>query len=137
MLKSPFEKIMLITSVSNEIVQCVEKYWESAEMYISSTFLSIIPDELMSILVYVLLQTQMPEMIIHEKIIENFLTLTTNTSAIGYYNSSLLCALEYIQNGNFNAKISSKHVSKMSKRNSIRSSFDLNNVSVLSNLKYS
>ena len=94
--KIPFEKMMLIAKISTEITNCVNYCWEGMENYISPTLLNINADELMSIFIYIALKSQMPDLLIHKKIISEFTTKTTKQSTIGYYNITLEAAVEYI-----------------------------------------
>ncbi len=94
--KIPFEKMMLIAKISTEITNCVNYCWEGMENFISPTLLNINADELMSIFIYIALKSQMPDLLIHKKIISEFTTKTTKQSTIGYYNITLEAAVEYI-----------------------------------------
>ena len=96
--KSPFEKMMLIASMSMEITQCVDKYWNNMDNYLPSYYLSINADEFLSLFILVVIKAQFAELIIHEKIIQIFTTKTTKSSTIGYYNVTLNAAIEYIKN---------------------------------------
>ena len=87
---------MLIAKISTEITNCVNYCWEGMENYISPTLLNINADELMSIFIYIALKSQMPDLLIHKKIISEFTTKTTKQSTIGYYNITLEAAIEYI-----------------------------------------
>ena len=95
---TPFEKMMLIASMSTEITQCIDTYWNNMDNYLPNYYLSINADEFLSIYILVVIKSQFPELIIHEKIIQYFTTKTTKSSTIGYYNVTLNAAIEYIQN---------------------------------------
>ena len=84
--KTPFEKMMLIASISTEITKCVNNYWKGMEHYINPTLLNINADELMSIFIFIVIKSQMPELIIHKKIISDFTTKNIKQSKIIYFN---------------------------------------------------
>ena len=96
--KTPFDKMMIIASMSTEITQCVDTYWNNMDDYLPNYFLSINADEFLSLFIFVVIKAQFPELIIHQKIIQYFTTKTTKSSTIGYYNLTLNAAIEYIQN---------------------------------------
>ena len=95
--KTPFEKMMLIASMSTEITQCIDTYWNDMDNYLPNYYLSINADEFLSLYILVVIKAQFPELIIHEKIIQYFTTKATKSSTIGYYNVTLNAAIEYIQ----------------------------------------
>ena len=95
---TPFDKMMLIASMSTEITQCVDTYWNEIDSYLPNYYLSINADEFLSLFIYVVIKAQFPELIIHEKIIQFFTTKSTKSSTIGYYNVTLNAAIEYIKN---------------------------------------
>ena len=96
--KTPFDKMMIIASMSTEITQCVDMYWNNMDNYLPNYYLSINADEFISLYILMVIRAQDPELIIHEKIIQNFTTKTTKSSTIGYYNLTLNAAIEYVQN---------------------------------------
>ena len=96
--KTPFDKMIIIASMSTEITQCVDMYWNNMDNYLPNYYLSINADEFLSLFILIVIRAQFPELIIHEKIIQNFTTKTTKNSTIGYYNVTLNAAIEYIQN---------------------------------------
>ena len=95
---TPFDKMMLIASMSTEIAQCVDTYWNNMDSILPSYYLSINADEFLSLYIFVVIKAQFPELIIHEKIIQCFTTKATKSSTVGYYNVTLNAAIEYIQN---------------------------------------
>jgi len=99
--KGPFNKMMIIALLSREIEKCVNKYWEGMEQYITNSLLNINADELMNIFIYIIIKSQMPELLIHNKIISEFTTRTTQQSTMGYYFITLEAAIVYIQNDLF------------------------------------
>ena len=100
----PFEKMMLIASVSIEITNCINKYWKGMDDCIDPFFLVVNADELMSLFINLLIKSNMPEILLHEKIIEEFTTRTTKASMIGYYNTTFDAAIKYIQKSTLSDK---------------------------------
>ena len=100
--KVPFEKMLLIASISTEITECVNAFWEGYEDIIpSSSLLNINADELMAIFIYIVVKAQFPEILLHQKIVNDFTSRTTKSTMIGYYNTTLEAAIEYIQKERF------------------------------------
>ena len=100
--KVPFEKMLLIASISTEITECVNSFWEGYEDIIpSSSLLNINADELMAIFIYIVVKAQFPEIILHQKIVNDFTSRTTKSTMIGYYNTTLEAAIEFIQKERF------------------------------------
>ncbi|MCQ2815890.1 MAG: VPS9 domain-containing protein [archaeon] len=97
--KIPFEKMLYVASVSTEITECINVFWKDCIEYTSPTFLHINADELMSLYIYMLIKSQMGDIIIHTKFIEDFTSKTTKKTMIGYYTTTLEAAIEYIQKG--------------------------------------
>ena len=96
--KTPFEKMMIIATISTEIIKCVNNYWKGMEHYISSTLLNITADELMAIFIFIVIKSQISDLLIHKKIIFDFTTKNIKQSTIGYYNITLEGSVEYILN---------------------------------------
>ena len=111
--KVPFEKMLLIASISTEITECVNSFWEGFEEIIpSSSLLNINADELMAIFIYIVIKAQFPEIILHQKIVNDFTSRTTKSTMIGYYNTTLEAAIEYIQKDRFGKEKSNSIISE-------------------------
>ena len=87
--KTPFEKILLIASIIDHIMESVDSFWKDMEQYIEKDFLFIETEEIMSIFLYIIIQSQMPEIYLYCKIINNFTTDFTKRFNISY-NYTLL-----------------------------------------------
>lgn len=96
----PFEKLLLLASMGSEIPECVNEFWKQMETHIPQHFLSINSDDLLSIIIYVIVKSQFPEIIIHNEIINSFTTDNTKSSMVGYYFITVQTAIEYINNYN-------------------------------------
>lgn len=121
----PFEKMMLIASLGSEVTNCVNLFWKGMDPYISSTFLSITPDDLVAIFIYIVLKSEMPEILIHNRIIKEFTTSTTQLSSMGYYNTTIQAALDYIQkNSLHNQQRGSKNKESIDENNQVYFCFE-------------
>ena len=94
--KAPFEKIVIIAAISDQITESATTFWSEMEKYIKKDFLSIEADEIMAIFLFVVIKTQMPEIIIFSKMITNFTTPNTRSFSISYNFTLLEASLEYI-----------------------------------------
>lgn len=95
--RTPFEKMMIIASISDEITECVNNFWNDMNKYIKSTFLNIEADELMTIFLFIIIKSGMPELTIYAKMIKNFTSSTTRGTMIGYYYTTLEASIAYIE----------------------------------------
>jgi hypothetical protein len=94
--KVPFEKMILVASISHEITDCVNIFWKDFEKNITPSLLNIDADELMTIFIYIIVKAQFPEVLIHNKIIKEFTTSTSRSTVVGYYYTTLEASLIYI-----------------------------------------
>ena len=69
--KTPFEKMMIIASISNEITDCINDFWT--------------------------IQSGITDIFVHCKMIKYFTTCTTKSSMIGYYYSTIEASITYIK----------------------------------------
>ena len=94
--KTPFEKIVILASLSDQITESVSTFWNSMMKYIKNSFLFIEADEIMAIFVFIVIKSQMPELIIESKIISNFTTPGTRAFNISYNLTLMEASLETI-----------------------------------------
>ena len=94
--KSPFEKIMIIASLSDEIEDCVHEFWEELNEFIDKNVLMIEASQLMNIFIYIIIKAKMSDILVYCKIISLFTTCTTKSSMIGYYYSTYEASISYI-----------------------------------------
>jgi len=94
--KVPFEKMMLISTISLEITECVNDFWKEFEHIIAPNNLNIDADELMSIFIYILIKSDLYDLLIHTRIIKDFTTSSSKSTMIGYYYVTLEASLLYI-----------------------------------------
>ena len=94
--KAPFEKIVIIAAISDQVTECATNFWSQMEKYTKKDFLSIEADEIMTIFLFIMIRCQMPEIIIFSKMIMNYTTPSTRAFNISYNYTLLEASLEYI-----------------------------------------
>ena len=94
--KVPLEKLTVIALISVIITDCIDKYWSSMKDELSSKFLNIDADELMSIYLYIIYKLKMPSLYVHLDFIKYFTTPISKQSMIGYYYTALEGCLKMI-----------------------------------------
>ena len=82
--KTPFEKIIILAAINDQITESVMSFWNKMIKYIKSSYLFIEADELKSIFLYIFIKAQMPEIYVECKIINNFTTQQTKGFNISY-----------------------------------------------------
>ena len=95
-VRTPFEKMVLVASLSTEITECVNEFWKGYETYLSHNYLLIAADDLMPLYIYAIIQANFPEILIHNKIINGFTSKNTKSTMVGYYFSTIEGATEYL-----------------------------------------
>ena len=95
--KTPFEKMMIIASISNEITDCINDFWTDMDQYIKYDFLNIEAEQIMTIFIYIIIKSGITDIAVHCKMIKLFTTCTTKASMIGYYYSTVEASITYIQ----------------------------------------
>ena len=94
--KAPFEKIVIIAAISDQITESASNFWNEMEKYIKNSYLFIEADEIMTIFLFIMIRSQMPEIIIFSKMITNFTTPNTRAFNLSYNFTLLEASLEYI-----------------------------------------
>ena len=94
--KTPFEKIVILAALSDQITESVSEFWSKMTNYIKNSFLFIEADEIMTIFVFIVIKSQMPEMLVESKIITNFTTPSTRAFNISYNLTLMEASLETI-----------------------------------------
>ena len=98
--KTPFEKIILLAAISDLIMESATNFWKGMESYIKKDFLFIDSDEILKIFLFILIQAQMPEIILECKIIDNFTSDLTKTFNLTYNYTLLEASIDYINGKN-------------------------------------
>ena len=94
--KTPFEKIVILAALSDQITESVSNFWSNMLNYIKNSFLFIEADEIMAIFLFIVIKAQMPELLIESKIISNFTTPSTRAFNISYNLTLMEASLETI-----------------------------------------
>ena len=94
--KTPFEKIIILAAINDQIMESVTSFWKDMTPYIDKKYLNIEGDELQNIFIYIIIQSQMPELMLYCKIIKNFITQRTRTFTMCYNFILLDSCLDYI-----------------------------------------
>jgi hypothetical protein len=92
----PYEKMQTIANISSQITESINSYWKDFSNIITSSLLNIDADELMTIFIYIIIKSQMSDILIHSKFIKEFTTNTTKSTMMGYYYTTLEASLIYI-----------------------------------------
>jgi len=95
--KTPFEKMMIIASISNEITDCINDFWSQMESYIKKDLLGIEAEQIVTIFIYIIIQSGIIDIFVHCKMIQFFTTCTTKSSTIGYYYSTVEASITFIR----------------------------------------
>ena len=98
--QTPFEKMMIFASISSEITDCINDFWKDLNEYIDSNLLNLEIDQLMTIFIYIIIQSQITDISVHCKLIKSFTTCITKASMIGYYYSTVEASVQYISSIN-------------------------------------
>ena len=98
--QTPFEKMMIFASISGEITNCINDFWKDLNGYIKNDLLNLEIDQLMTIFIYIIIQSQITDISVHCKIIKSFTTCITKASMIGYYYSTVEASVQYISSLN-------------------------------------
>ena len=94
--KTPFEKILLVAAISDQIMESATSFWKDMEPYIEKDYLFIEADEIMTIFLYIIIQSQMPDILLYCKIINNFTTQFTKGFNLAYNYTLLEASVDYI-----------------------------------------
>lgn len=89
MVQAPIDKINVLYSMGNEVIENINKIWKPLEKYLPKNYLSVDGDELIKIFAYIIIKAKMPEILSHLSFIKNFTTKDTKSSMIGYYYTTI------------------------------------------------
>ena len=77
-------------------MESATSFWKGMEPYIDKDYLFIEADEIMNIFLYIIIQTQIADILLYCKIIDNFTTQFTKGFNISYNYTLLEASIEYI-----------------------------------------
>ena len=89
--------MMIIASISNEITDCINDFWSQLEGYIKKDLLGIEAEQIVTIFIYIIIQSGIIDIFVHCKMIQFFTTCTTKSSTIGYYYSTVEASITFIR----------------------------------------
>lgn len=87
--QAPFDKMNVLYSMGNDVIDNINNIWKPLEKFLPKNFLSVDGDELIKIFGYILIKAKMPEILSHLSFIKNFTTKDTKSSMIGYYYTTI------------------------------------------------
>ena len=114
--------MMIIASISDQITECATIFWKDMEKYIKKDLLCIEADELMTIFLFIIVKSKMPELAIFAKMIKHFTTSTTRGTMIGYYYTTLEATIAYVEELKDVNEVIKKKEQLMNARTSFRDS---------------
>ena len=133
--KTPFEKVIILAAISDQITESVTNFWKSMVPYIKDTFLNIEAEELQAIFLYITIKSQMPELFVELKIISNFTTPNTRAFTICYNCIVMEASLEIISKMDITKEIGNreKQLKDLRKSIAVLTTQRLSRISRLSN----
>lgn len=96
----PTDKLVLIANLSRGIIDSVNEFWARTNPNVDSSLLNINADELVTIFIYIVIKSQKADLLIDLLFIKEFTTTLFRASMLGYYYTTLECAILYIQKMN-------------------------------------
>ena len=93
--KAPFEKLLIMSGISNLIKECVDEYWKDYKNLIRPSLFNIDTDNIIGIIIYIIIKSNNPNLFIHCGFVENF-TMQSSKMSFGKNCSTILGCLELI-----------------------------------------
>ena len=87
---------MLISTISLEITECVNNFWKDFHHLIEANYLNIDADELMSIFIYIIIKSEINDLLIHLRMVKDFTTSSAKSTMVGYYYVTLEASIMYL-----------------------------------------
>ena len=85
-----------IASVSIEITECINTYWNGNDSIISNSLLNLDADDIMSIFIYIIIRSKIYDILVHSKFIKEFTTSITKSTMMGYYYVTMEASLMFL-----------------------------------------
>ena len=120
-LKSPLHQLKILNETFENIIVSISEFYSKNKVIFDKLIES---DDLISIFLYVISQSQLPHLLSHIQIIENFITQNYLFNLIGYQFVTLKVCLNYIEN-----------ISEIENRKDQKSSVSLLRESILCEIK--
>ena len=96
MYKVPFQKIIVMATISSEITKCVNDFWADSERLLTKDILNIDADDLMNLFIFIVVTAQMPELVVHLMFVKYFTTPATKSTMMGYYFTTLEGSVDFL-----------------------------------------
>ena len=124
--KSPFEKNMIIASLSDEILDSVNEFWKDLYEFIEDkSIFTIDANQLRKIILYIIIKSNMPDIMVNCKMINLFTTYTIKNSTIGNYLSYVEASITYLMEiNNINDILENKN--NLNSENEINTNSNIN-----------
>jgi hypothetical protein len=94
-MKSPLHKLKVILKCAESILKSIRRFYEENDRVFSE---NISGDEILTIFIYIINKANVPFLISHCNLIEKFITNQLSFSISGYYFSTIMAALSFIEN---------------------------------------
>lgn len=94
--KKPYDKLLLIYKMSHTIADCINAFWNKVDLTFPTKSFSVDSDDLMNIFDYIVVKTQMGDLLTHMKFVKSFTSTATRSTMIGYYFSTLEISVNYM-----------------------------------------
>ena len=98
--KVPLEKLTVLALTSIKITESIDEYWEKEKNFFPQKFFTIDADELMSIYLYIIYNMNEPSLFTELDFVQNFTTMISKQSMVGYYYTTVNGCLNFIMNVN-------------------------------------
>ena len=95
-VRSPMHKLKIILKCAESIIKSIRRFYEKNDKVFSE---NISGDEILTIFIYIINKANVPFLISHCNLIEKFITNQLSFSISGYYFSTIMAALSFIENG--------------------------------------
>ena len=96
MYKVPFQKIIVMATISSEITKCVNDFWADSERLLTKDILNIDADDLMNLFIFIVVTAQMPELVVHLMFVKYFTPPATKSTMMGYYFTTLEGSVDFL-----------------------------------------
>ena len=95
---TPFQKLLHITYIYKDIIDTINSFWKDlVPTLVDQDHLTPTPDDLMSILTYILIQAKTPSIFLDIKITNDFTCSETKSTVLGYNLTLLEACFFYIE----------------------------------------
>ena len=94
-VKSPLHKLKVVLKCAECIMKCIRRFYEENDRVFSD---NISGDEVLMVFIYIINKSNVSFLVSHCNFIEKFITNQLACSISGYYFSTIMAALNYIEN---------------------------------------